>query len=230
MHAAAALDDEVVRISLDAKATIKLGMFSRKGRSRVDVKALDHDFSKEKVHLFGLFFPAFNETDFFLLPETPSLTADAMVDCLVQLWEELRHRFPKVKKLLLNLDNGPENNSYRRQFIKRLIDFVDATGIQVELAYYPPYHSKYNPIERVWGVLEQHWNGSLLDCLDTVQEMAKTMTYKKVFPRIHIIKKSYEKGVTLTKKAMAALEERLDRLDGLKKYFVKILPRSAEAM
>ena len=56
MHEAAALDEEILRISLDAKATIKLGMFSRKGRSRVEIKALDHDFSKEKVHLFGLFF------------------------------------------------------------------------------------------------------------------------------------------------------------------------------
>jgi len=98
VHEAAALDEEILRISLDAKATIKLGMFSRKGRSRVEIKALDHDFSKEKVHLFGLFFPAFNENHFFLLPEAPSLTADAMVDCLEQLWAAIRPRFPQVKK------------------------------------------------------------------------------------------------------------------------------------
>lgn len=99
----------------------------------------------------------------------------------------------------------------------------------MELAYYPPYHSKYNPIERVWGVLEQHWNGSLLDTLDTVIEMAKTMTYNQVSPVIHVIKKSYDRGVTLTKKAMNALEKRLDRLDGLEKYFVNISPCSMEA-
>ena len=227
MHQAAELDDGILRISLDAKATIKLGPFSRGGRSRVLVKALDHDFSKEKVHLFGFYLPAVQQTHFFFLPETPSLTADAIIDCLEQLWSELRARFPHVKKLLLNLDNGPENNSYRRQFMRRLVDFVDATGLQVELAYYPPYHSKYNPIERVWGVLEQHWNGSLLDSLDTVLEMAKTMTYNKIPPIIHIIKKNYEKGVTLTKKSMNALEKRLDRLEGLKKYFVNISPRLA---
>src|SRR5262245_2149031 len=33
------------------------------------------------------------------------------------------------------------------------------TGLTVRLAYYPPYHSKYNPIERCWGILENHWNG-----------------------------------------------------------------------
>jgi transposase len=26
----------------------------------------------------------------------------------------------------------------------------------------PPDHSKYNPIERCWGILENHWNGTLL--------------------------------------------------------------------
>ena len=46
----------------------------------------------------------------------------------------------------------------------RLTAFADAFGLTIQLAYYPPYHSKYNPIERVWGVLEQHWNGDLLDC------------------------------------------------------------------
>lgn len=218
-----------MRLSADAKATIKLGEFSRKGRSRVEVNALDHDFSTDKVHLFGFYLPAVNETDFFFLPESKSLTADTMVDCLEQLWKELQPRFLQVTTLLLNLDNGPENQSHRRQFIRRLVDFSDATGLHIELAYYPPYHSKYNPIERVWGVLEQHWNGSLLDSLETVLEMAKTMTYKQVPPIIHVINESYEKGVTLTKKAMRVLEKRLDRLDGLKKYFVSISPQMLEA-
>jgi transposase len=35
-------------------------------------------------------------------------------------------------------------------------------------AYYPPYHGKYNAIERCWGILELHWNGALLDSLDAV--------------------------------------------------------------
>ncbi|NJO84626.1 MAG: hypothetical protein HC828_18895, partial [Blastochloris sp.] len=37
------------------------------------------------------------------------------------------------------------------QFIQRLVAFVDQTGLTVQLAYYPPYHSKYNPIERCWA-------------------------------------------------------------------------------
>lgn len=52
-------------------------------------------------------------------------------------------------------------------------------NVKVILAYYPPYHSKYNPIERVWGRLEQHWNGNLLDSQDAVLGFAKSMTWKK---------------------------------------------------
>ncbi|MCK5830676.1 MAG: hypothetical protein KAH20_10265, partial [Methylococcales bacterium] len=41
------------------------------------------------------------------------------------------------------------------------------------LAYYPPYHSKYNPIERTWGMLENHWNATLLNSLEVTLEWAK---------------------------------------------------------
>ena len=44
------------------------------------------------------------------------------------------------------------------------------------MAYYPPYHSKYNLIERCWGILENHWNGTLLKSIETVLRWAKTMT------------------------------------------------------
>lgn len=192
---------------MDAKATIKIGEFSRGGQSRVVIRALDHDFAKgeDKIHLLGFYLPDIGETYFYLLPVSRHLTADAMVDCLEDLWATLLVRFAHVTKLILNLDNGPENHSRRTQFIKRIVDFVDMAQIKLDLAYYPPYHSKYNPIERVWGVLEQHWNGSLLDSVETVIKMAQSMTYKAVHPFVNLIDKIYHKGVKLTKKAMNPL-------------------------
>jgi transposase len=76
-------------------------------------------------------------------------SSDFMVDSLIDFWKTYGFRFPKIKKLLINLDNGGENSSRRTQFMKRIVEFVDETGIEIELVYYPPYHSKYNPIERV---------------------------------------------------------------------------------
>src|SRR5258708_12760052 len=75
---------------------------------------------------------------------------------------------PEISPLSLH-DALPisENHSRRTQFMARLVALADEFGLTIDLAYYPPYHSKYNPIERVWGVLEQHWNGSLLDSPQT---------------------------------------------------------------
>lgn len=196
------------------------------------VKALDHDFvaDEDKVHLLGFYLPEQAETYFFVLPCTKHLTADAMVDCLEQLWRMLGERFGHITKLLLNADNGPENNSRRTQFMGRLVDFADESGLEVELGYYPPYHSKYNPVERVWGVLEQHWNGSLLDSLDTVLKMAQTMTYKGIHPVVNVVNRLYQRGVSLKKQAMRVVEQRLERLEGLEKYSVIILPRPVQVV
>jgi transposase len=57
----------------------------------------------------------------------------------------------------------------------------------VSLAYYPPYHSKYNPVERVWGVLEKDLNGQLLDSIDKVIGLAKAMKWKGKNPFVKIV-------------------------------------------
>jgi len=220
----AADDDETrLRLSVDAKATIWLGLYSRGGYSRLTVKAWDHDFNpKQKVTPVGVFLPGFNEMYLFFV--TGSVTADCIVDCIAQTWSMIAERFPLVETLVLNLDNGPENHSRRTQFMQRLTQLADEAQLNLELAYYPPYHSKYNPIERVWGILEQHWNGTLLDSINTVLEFAKTMTYNGVYPVVTQLSKTYQTGVKLTQKAMTALEQRFERRPNLEKYFVRIPP------
>jgi hypothetical protein len=225
VNPAADADESVLRLSIDAKASIPLGLFSRGGYSRLTVRALDHDFAPDKkVTPLGVFLPQYNEL--FLFLTTSSVTADLLVDCLHKTWLMIAERFPHVRTLLLNLDNGPENHSRRTQFMKRLTDLVDHLGLIFDLAYYPPYHSKYNSIERVWGILEQHWNGSLLDTVETVLNFARTMTYNGVHPVVEVVTTSYQTGVKLSQKAMAKLEERFERLPGLEKYFVRIAPLS----
>jgi transposase len=153
---------------MDAKATVKVGPFARGGKSRVPIKAADHDFQPEAtVTPVGIFLPASDEL--FLYAVTSKVTSDCLVDRLVDWWETVKERFLHIKTLLINLDNGPENHSRRTQFMQRLVKFVQRYHLTVRLVYYPPYHSKYNAIERCWGILEQHWNGSLLDSVDAVE-------------------------------------------------------------
>ena len=158
IHQQARQDKTVLPISIDAKAMVKIGSFSRKGQSRVIVRAADHDFkADEMLTPFGIFLPDYNEVYLYFAPS--GLTADFIGDCLCDFWTMVRASFPTLATLLINLDNGPQNHSRRTQFMQRLTDFADTFRLTVQLASYPPYHSKYNPIERVWGVLEQHWNG-----------------------------------------------------------------------
>ena len=137
----------------------------------------------------------------------------------------MRDRFTHITTLVLNLDNGPESHSHRTQFMHRLVQFAQQYHLTVRLAYYPPYHSKYHPIERCWGILEQHWNGTLLDTLDTVLQFARTMTWKGTHPVVTCVSTVYQRGVTLSKAAMALVEAHLTRLPHLEKWCVEIHPR-----
>lgn len=207
---------------MDAKAVVKVGPFSRHGESRVAVHACDHDFQpEEKLTPWGIFLPALD--DLFLYFTRSKVTSDFIVDTLSVWWEQQRHRFPRVKTLLLNMDNGPENNSRRTQFMKRLVEFVERHQVNIRLAYYPPYHSKYNPIERCWGILEKSWNGDLLDSVKTVIKFAENMTWKGKHPRVALLSQVYESGVKLTQKTMRDIETKIKRLPHLEKWFVDIV-------
>src|SRR5665811_73537 len=104
-------------------------------------------------------------------------TSDFIVDCL-ELWcDDNKEPYRHIKQLVINLDNGPQNSSHRSQFMKRMIEFADKNNLEIVLAYYPPYYSKYNPIERCWGILENHWSATLLNtCLLYTSDAADDLT------------------------------------------------------
>jgi len=97
----------------------------------------------------------------------------------------------------------------------------------IQLLYYPPYHSKYNPIERCWGILELHWNGTKLIDVETMLEWAKSMTWKGMQPVVELSHQVYQKGISLGKRAMHEIEKRLERHPQLPKWDILIRPASA---
>jgi transposase len=221
VNAAADADPAVLRLSMDAKATVKVGDFSRGGKKRVRVKAADHDFkAKAKVTPVGILLPEFDEL--FLACVTSKVTSDCLADVREWWWQSVRERFEHISTLVINLDNGPENQSHRTQFLNRLVAFAQTSHLTITLAYYPPYHSKYNAIERCWGALEQHWNADLLDTIETVVRFAQTMKWNGNHPVVHLLTTLYQTGVRLTKKAMAQVETRVQRLAGLERWFLNI--------
>lgn len=190
---------------------MKIGSFDRGGKSRNEEEALDHDYNpKATVTPYGIFLP--EKDELFLYFTESKVTSDFIVDILEDFWLEQKHRFPLIQTLLINQDNGPQNNSRRTQFMKRIVEFAQKHKLNIRLAYYPPYHSKYNPIERTWAILENHWNGSILDEIETALDFASSMTWKGKNPIVKLVTKTYESGVKLSKKAMAAIEKQINRL------------------
>jgi transposase len=212
------------RLSIDCKATVKLGEFSRGGLTRGDNKANDHDMGDKGKHTpFGIVDE--DSGQLFIHFGSSAKTSDFIVDSLEAWWRLLSESERQATQhIQIKLDNGPESSGSRTQFLKRIVDFSDTIGIAIQLLYYPPYHSKYNPIERCWGILEMHWNGAKLINTATMLAWAKSMTWKGLHSIVWLSNTIYKKGISLTKKAMCAIESRLVRNPKLPKWDIYIQP------
>jgi transposase len=212
----------VLRISLDTKATVKIGPFSRGGYSRQEQGACDHDFqSQSTLTPFGILLPESGQSHLWF--SESKVTADFMADRIAEMIPRWRKRFD-LHTLVINADNGPESNGHRTQWLKRLVELCDAHQLTIELAYYPPYHSKYNPVERLWGVLENHWRGQIIATTKKALGLARSMTYRGITPSVRKVTKLYRTGISVARKAMGEIEGRLERKPGLESWFIKITP------
>ena len=130
MNAAADAAPDSLLISVDAKATVKVGPFARGGKSRAKTAACDHDFKPSAtITPVGILMPTTDEA--FVYQVTSKVISDCLVDCLMQWWEAVQGRFAHITTLVINLDNGPENHSRRTQFMYRMVEFVQRYGITV---------------------------------------------------------------------------------------------------
>lgn len=204
---------------------MKIGEFSRGGvaRGKKSVRAADHDMHPDAVLApAGILEVASGQLN--VVFGTSRDTSDFVADCLEVWWSNRQAAHPGVRRLLIDLDNGPEIASSRTQFMKRLVEFSDRHQLALELAYYPPYHSKYNPIERCWGILENHWNGSLLTSVEVALEWAKTMKWRGAAPIVHLLDRVYETGVRLSRRLFRPIAARLERSASLPKWSLVIHP------
>ena len=142
-------------------------------------------------------------------------------------WTSVRSRFRNIRRLVIYLDNGPKNSGVTRKFLRRIVEFADWSGLEIHLVYYPPYHSKYNPIERCWSSLQQKWNGVLLTCWGIVKSCALRMTWKGDPPEVHRILKAYKIERPVSNQEMEIINERLKRSSTLPKYDIVITPKVA---
>lgn len=195
----------------------------RSGEDGSVAKGLDHDPpAKEKLVPLGILVVV---TGVLSLIFGSGETSDFWVDALKNWWGRVGPGMSHIKQLVIYLDNGPNNSGRRTQFLKRMVRFADWSGLIIRLVYHPPYHSKYNPIERCWSALQKKWNGALLNCWEIVRACALRMTWKKMHPTVERLAGAYAASVRVPAKEMKEYRARLERSEILPMYDITIRPK-----
>jgi Rhodopirellula transposase DDE domain len=203
-----------------------VGGKTRTGSDGNVTKGWDHDPpAKAKLVPFGILMVA---SGALMLVFGSHETSDAWVDALRMWWLQVRAGQGQIKRLVIDLDNGPKNSGRRPQFLKRMVEFADWSGLEIRLVYYPPYHSKSNPIERCWSAVEKKWNGVLLSGLKVILQYALRVRWKGQHATVKRLHGVYPDGVRVAAKEMKPYEARLQRSATLPKYDITIKPRATE--
>ena len=216
-------NEEVAFISTDDKATKKIGNFSDNGYSWQNIKALDHDTAfKYAVKPFGILDLKTNET--FVTCTPYNSTSAFKVDC-IEKYIVRKNKHHKLKKLVVFLDNGPENSSRRKLWLKKIVKLSIKYNLIIELVYYPPYHSKYNKIERVWAHIQMEWRRITIDSLELLIDCLNKMKWKGINIEGNLSMDKYEKGIKVSDYEMETeINPHIIREEGLEKWSLVITP------
>lgn len=217
--------DDTIGWSIDDKAKKKLGNISENGKSLAKKEADDHDTNYNKIVTpFGILNLKTNKS--YVYCTENNSTAEYKVDCIEHRLKAELEDNPNIKKLMLFLDNGPENASSRSLWIYNLVELAKKYNITIELVYYPPYHSKYNKIEHYWGVLQRKWSKELIKSDQKLIEVINHTKWHGIKSEGYISSKAYEKGKKIDKKIMVEIKEKYisHYSNKLKKWSVIITP------
>lgn len=186
--------------SIDTKAKEFLGKFYREGRvwTQEAIRAFDHDFPSWATGLViphGIFDLARNCGHINLgLSHDTSLFA---CDSFRWYWNRIGKRcYPDATSMLWLCDAGGSNSASHNIFKEDLQTLVNDIGIEIRVAHYPSYCSKYNPIEhRFFPHVGRACQGKLFDTLETVvQLMRRTMTKTGLTATVNVIRRAYDIG------------------------------------
>jgi hypothetical protein len=187
-------------ISMDTKKKELLGNFYRDGAidTREMIAVNDHDFSSAgsgTVIPHGLYDVGRNKGYIHL--NTSHDTSELACDSLATWWDRYgRVDYPEAKELLLLCDGGGSNSATRYVFKEELQKLANRLGIEIRVAHYPPYCSKYNPIEhRLFPHVTRACRGVIFQTRETVQYyMSKAETSTGLTIEVGILEKMYETG------------------------------------
>jgi len=205
-----------------------IGNFFRPGTLSTQqvVTTFDHDWPSQAegvVWPHGLYDLKRNHG--FVTLGTTHDTSEFACDSLRWWWHEHgRHAYPQATSLLLLCDGGGSNRANTYLFKAELEKFAQDTGLEVRVAHYPPYTSKYNPIEhRLFPHLTRACSGVIFTSVELVKElMAKAATKTGLRVAVQILDKVYETG----RQVATDVKERIRIIfdEALPRWNYRILP------
>jgi hypothetical protein len=186
--------------SIDTKAKEHLGQLFRKGRvwTQQAFRAFDHDFPSWATGVIiphGIYDLARNRghINIGLSRDTSQFACDSFR----WYWNRIGQRcYPDATSILWLCDCGGSNSAAHYIFKQDLQDLVNDLGIEIRVAHYPSYCSKYNPIERrFFPHIARACQGILFDSIDTVVRlMRKASTTQGLQTTVNVIRRVYETG------------------------------------
>jgi len=189
-------------LSIDTKKKELLGNFHRDGviDTQETIQTNDHDFSSKGggvVIPHGLYDVGLNQG--YVNLNTSHDTTELACDSIAAWWEQHgRKLYPRAKKVLLLCDGGGSNSATKYVFKEDLQKLANRLGLEIRVAHYPPYCSKYNPIEhRMFAHVSRACRGVIFHTLETAKHyMEKTETTTGLKVLVGILHKAYETGRT----------------------------------
>ena len=187
-------------ISMDTKKKEWIGNFYRDGRlyTQKVLKTNDHDFNSlaEGVVIpHGIY--DLKQNSGYINIGTSKDTSEFACDSIMNWWKNQgKFDYPNADSILILCDGGGSNSSRHYIFKQDLQKLVNKIGVEIQIAHYPPYTSKYNPIEhRLFPHLTRACQGVVFKSVDLVKElMIKTKTTTGLKVKVEIIDKIYQTG------------------------------------
>ena len=185
-------------ISIDTKKKEMLGNFKREGKafSNGQPLAYDHDFSTfsdGQIVPHGIYDVTRNVG--YMTLGISHDTSKFVCDNIARVWREyLKEQYPTAHTLVILCDGGGSNSSAHRIVKQDLMDLANKLGIRLLVVHYPPYCSKFNPIEhRLFSQITRSWSGApLMSLQNAADRAAMTTTKKGLKVLVHINSKTYD--------------------------------------
>ena len=185
-------------ISIDTKKKEMIGNFKRDGKALCNgpLKSLDHDFSTfsdGQIVPHGIYDVTRNVG--YMTLGISHDTSNFVCDNIARVWREhLKEQYPNARTLVILCDGGGSNSSSHRIVKQDFMDLANKLGIRLLMVHYPPYCSKFNPIEhRLFSQITRSWSGApLMSLQNAADRAAMTTTKKGLKVHVHINSKTYD--------------------------------------